>query len=65
MTSAQLSLVIQLAGAVLSLVTIVFLAGALKGAVSTRLDHIEARLTEIEHAMRRAGFTVRGTVEEP
>lgn len=58
-------LVIALVGIALSLVNVVFLAGALKGVVSTRLDHIEARLAQIEGAMRRGGFTVRGTDEDP
>lgn len=64
MTPGMTMLVLAAIGTALSLVNVVFLAGALKGVVSTRLDHIEARLTQIEGALHRGGFTVRKTEEE-
>lgn len=59
-----ITVVVAVLGSALSLGTIIFLAGALKGAVGTRLDNIESRLTEIEHAMRRGGFTIRHVGDE-
>jgi hypothetical protein len=40
--------------------TVIYLAGRLEGVVSTRLQDIERRLHEIEHALARLGFTFRG-----
>jgi hypothetical protein len=57
--AGQFAVVVAAAGSAISIGTIIFLAGALKGAVSARLDNIEGRLTEIEHSMRRMGFTIR------
>jgi hypothetical protein len=53
-------LVIATIGAMVTLGTVVYLAGRLQGAVETRLSNIESRLTEIEHALARLGFTFRG-----
>ena len=64
MTSGQVAVTIAAIGSAMSLCTVVFLAGALKGAVSARLDNIEKRLAEIEHAMRRGGFHIRSVQEE-
>jgi len=43
-----------------TIVTIVFVAGAIKGSIEARLDYIESRLTTIERAMTGAGFIFTG-----
>jgi hypothetical protein len=60
MTPAWLMVAIAAAGALVTVATVIYLAGRLEGVVSTRLQDIERRLHEIEHALARLGFTFRG-----
>ena len=65
MTATWLMVAIAATGAVVTISTVIYLAGRLQGVVSTRLDHIEQRLREIEHALARLGFTFRVVPTNP